>query len=113
MTISLEHIVPEDWRAVERMRVALQSLVIDAGGQSLGLRIGTGSATWTAAVNSASVTVPHGLGKTPTIAGAFTRDLGIAYAVTARDATNITVRGFATAGTPTSGTATFDWAVIG
>lgn len=109
--IKLEHLA--DSSISDRNFQKLMSLVLDTGGESVGLRFGTGSATWTAAVNSASVTVPHGLGKIPAAAGAFTRDLGIAYAVTARDATNITVRGFATAGAPTSGTATFDWAVIG
>lgn len=111
--ISLEHIVPEDWQAVDRMRQTLQSLVVDTGGRSIGIRCGTGTAVFTAAQASATVTVPHGLGKTPLFAIAGTRNNLIGYAVTARDATNLSVIGFVTSNVATTNTLTFDWLVIG
>lgn len=77
------------------------------------INVGTGSATWSASTNSGSVTVPHGLGRTPTVAAAFARNGAIEYAVTARDATNLTVIGFLTAGGTTTATLTFDWIAIG
>lgn len=75
--------------------------------------VGQGTATWTAAINSASVTVPHTLGRVPVYAVASTRNGGVDYAITARTSTSITVVGFATAANTITLTATFDWLVIG
>lgn len=64
--IALEHIAPEDWAAVERVRQALQSLVVDTGGQSIGVRFGAASVTWPGGSPfSTAKTVTHGLGRTP------------------------------------------------
>lgn len=70
---------------------------------------GSDSATWTGSERSATVTVAHGLAGTPTFAQASSRDVDIAYAVTGRDATNITVRGRYLPGTAIGTTHTFDW----
>jgi hypothetical protein len=120
MTVSLERIAPEDWPAVERMRQALQSLVIDTGldpttkqPRSVSIRFGTGTAVFTASQASATVTIPHGLATTPVFAIASTRNNLIGYAVTGRSATTISVIGFVTVNTVTTNTLTFDWAVIG
>lgn len=81
---------------------------------SVGIRFGTAAATWTASVSSASVTVPHGLGKTPVFAEASTRNGLIHYAVTGRDATNLTVVGYVTYNSAfTGGPITFDWLAVG
>jgi len=111
--IALEHIQPEDWAAVARVIDTLRSLVIDTGGVSLGIRVGTGSATFTASPTSAAVTVPHGLGRVPAIAAGFSRNAQFGYSVTGRDATNLTVVGSYEPGTNQTGTITFDWMVIG
>jgi hypothetical protein len=64
--ISLEHIAPEDWAAVERVRQVLQSLVPDTGGRSIGVRFGVSTLTWPGGVAGSSIgTVTHGLGRTP------------------------------------------------
>lgn len=77
------------------------------------MRSGTGTATWTAAIRSGTTTVPHGLGVVPTSARASSQDTDVTYAVTGRDATNITVRGYYLPGTNLTGTFTFDWEAIG
>lgn len=111
--IALDHIADGDWQAVERLRLALQSLVVDTGGQSIGVRFGTSTATWTAAATTPGVTIPHGLARSPIYAHASTRTSLLEYAVTSRDATNIVVTGFVTMNTAFTGSATFDWVVIG
>lgn len=106
---------------IRQLQGALGGMSISIDGDGRGLRIGTGLAirwgtgsnTWTAAVDAAAVNVAHGLTRTPIAAGAFTRDKLLAYPVTARDATNITVQGFVTSNVVTTATRTFDWIVIG
>lgn len=69
MTIALEHIQAEDWPAVNRTVDTLRSLVLDTGGQSLGIRVGTGTLTFPgASIFTSTLTVTHGLGRTPVVA---------------------------------------------
>lgn len=67
MTVSLGNIAPEDWAAVERMRQRLQSLVVDTGGQSVGIRFAQATLSFAASTNSGTITVSHGLGRTPIV----------------------------------------------
>lgn len=83
------------------------------GGKQVEIRFGTGSATWTAASTTPTVTVPHGLGRLPVFASASTANGLIGYAVTAVDATNLSVVGFTTPNTAFTGTLNFYWLAIG
>lgn len=60
--IGLEQIA--DGSVTDRNFQKLMSLVIDTGGQSVGLRFGVASVTHTASVQGVQ-TVTHGLGRTP------------------------------------------------
>lgn len=65
--ISLERLF--DNSPTDRNFQRLVSLVVDTGGQSVGLRFGTVTLTYTASATSAAATVTHGLGKTPEYIG--------------------------------------------
>lgn len=65
MTIALEHLA--DGSISDHNFQKLMALVLDTGGQSIGLRIGTGTVTFTTSTTSPVVTVNHGLGKTPVV----------------------------------------------
>jgi hypothetical protein len=92
---------------LERLARLVTQLQGALGGKTI--RTGSDSATWPTAERSNTVTVAHGLAGTPTFAQASSRDVDIAYAVTGRDATNITVRGRYLPGTAINTTHTFDW----
>lgn len=113
--VPLEHLHEGDWAGLNRVVDTLRSLVLDTGGRSLGVRIGTGSATWAATgVSSGTATIAHGLGRTPVYAKAGSQNALREYAVTSRDATNIVVTGYRTDNVaPGVGTTNFDWVVIG
>lgn len=96
----------------------LSQAVIDTGAdpttgapRQVGLRFGTGTATFTASTHSANVTVPHGLGRVPANVQ-LTAYHDIVYEIVSTDATNIVVQGWAPGGA-TTGTLGFDWLVIG
>jgi hypothetical protein len=65
MGIGLEQLA--DGSVSDRNFQALAQLVLDTGGKSLGIRFGTGSATWSASQVSGAVTVTHGLGASPAL----------------------------------------------
>jgi hypothetical protein len=116
VTIALEHIQPDDWAAVNRVTDTLRSLVIDTGGRSIGIRIGSGAATWTASINAAPVSVSHGLGRIPALAAAFPQAGGLGYEIpaTSLTSTTMTVQGFTTAANViTLAASPFYWVVIG
>lgn len=60
--IKLEHLA--DGSVTDRNFVKLAGLVLDTGGQSVGLRFGTFSGT-TSATGELTTTVAHGLARTP------------------------------------------------
>lgn len=113
MTVKLERLF--DGSRSDQNFATLQLIIdrlLDAD-KSFGLRLGTGTATWTAAAGSANVTVTHGLGSVPIVAITGTRDDLFGYAVTARSATTLTVKGFTTHNAAVTTSRTFDWVVIG
>jgi hypothetical protein len=63
MTIALEQLA--DGSIADRNFQTLARLVLDTGGITAGVRFGTVTFTWTAAAASATMTVAHGLGRTP------------------------------------------------
>lgn len=100
MTIALEHVQDADWPAVNRNIDTLTRLVPDTGGQSIGIRLLAGSVTWPGGVGLTTLSVAHGLGKTPKAAVASINLNGVATPtdVQARlGATNITLVFFNTA----------------
>lgn len=111
--IALEHISPEDWNAVDRMRQTLNALVLDTGGRSVGIRFGVGTATWTASAFSAAVVIPHGLGRAPVVAFAGSQNALNGYSVSGVGATNMSVTGFRTDNVSVTGSAGFFWVVFG
>lgn len=111
MTIALEQLA--DGSVSDRNFQRLMSLVLDTGGRSVGIRFGTGTATWTAAVSSAAVTIPHGLGRTPVAVFLSTRNPLVGYAASSIGATSFVATGFETANLAITTTNTFDWLVIG
>lgn len=62
--ISLEHLA--DGSVSARNFETLRRLVVDTGGESLGLRVGSETLTWPGgSADTGTVTVDHGLGKAP------------------------------------------------
>lgn len=66
-----EYVPDGGWDAVRRNFEKAQVLSVDTGGQSLGVRFGTDTASFSAASNTGSITVAHGLGKTPEFISVF------------------------------------------
>lgn len=94
----------------------LNQLVIDPGGVSLGMRIGTASASFVSSAITSSVVVDHGLGREPQLIVMQPRGGGgVQASVDARTDTTFTFRGYTTTGASTVGTLalTYDWLVIG
>jgi hypothetical protein len=110
MTIALEHLA--DNSPADRNFRRLAQLMPNTGGKSIGIRFGSSSATWTAAVLSAAVTIPHGLGIAPGYVGIQTQSQLFDFKVTA-DATNLTVTGYRTDNTAVSATINFYWLACG
>jgi hypothetical protein len=117
MTIVLEHIQEGDWAAVNRVVDTLRSLVLDTGGQSLGIRVGVSTGVvFTASTSSATKTVTHGLGRTPVVAFAIDNSAvaagsGITLSTGALTSTTFGVVGFFPSALTT--TIPFYWVVIG
>lgn len=112
MGISLEQLA--DGSTSDRNFQKLQVLVLDTGGASLGLRMGTGSVTFTAANTSAVKVVSHGLGRTPAVVLTTPNaNTGFVFSVTARASTTFSVQGFTTGGGSVTTTVNFDWVAIG
>jgi hypothetical protein len=63
--INLENLL--DGSIADRNFQALARLGIDTGGQSVGIRFGVATLSWTASTDSAVLTVTHGLGRTPVV----------------------------------------------
>lgn len=95
---------------LEKLASLIRQLQGAMDGRSM--KVGTGTATWTAAVSSANVVVNHGLSAAPTVVVTGTRDDLFGYAVTARTATTFTVKGFTTHNAAVSTSRTFDWIAI-
>lgn len=115
MAVPLEQLA--DGSTSDRNFQKLAALVPDMGGQSLGFRLGTTTAVFTASGTSATRTVTHGLGRAPqgvwlqVVSGSTN---SVAYYVTG-SATATTFQLFARtfdASTPTATTSIF-WLVIG
>jgi hypothetical protein len=117
MTIALEHIHPDDWAAVNRVTDTLRSLVIDTGGQSIGIRVGVSTGVvFTASTSSATKTVTHGLGRTPVVAfaidnSAIAAGSGVTMSTGALTSTTFGAVGFFPSALTT--TIPFYWVVIG
>lgn len=94
----------------------LHSLILQLQGAIDGKtrRTGSSTATWTAAIESANKTIPHGLGVTPTHVTLTAVGTGaLLYSVVSVDATNIVVKGRDTRDTNLTGTFSFTWEAIG
>jgi hypothetical protein len=119
MTIPLEHIQDHDWAGVNRVVDTLRSLVLNTGGVSLSLRVGTTTLTWAnGAANSAVATVTHGLGRTPAAVLALGNGTGGPNLVVVQaftiGATTFQMQGGFLTGTSTGTTnVTTGWVVIG
>jgi hypothetical protein len=88
-------------------------ILIDTGGRAIGIRWGTGTATFTGASPSTTTNVSHGLGSTPKVViVSASSGVGINYNVTAKAATTFSVVGDYPFGA-ISGAFTFDWIAIG
>jgi hypothetical protein len=111
MSLSLQDLA--DNSVSDRNFRKLAQLVIDTGGKDIGLRWGTGTAVFTAAVFTPTVTIAHGLGKTPVVAFTQTQSGLIDYAVTGFTATNLSVVGFSTNNVAVTATLSFYWIVVG
>jgi hypothetical protein len=93
----------------------LRSLVLDTGGITAGIRIGTDAVTFTASTTSATKTVTHGLGKIPTFVGLQAVDSSGAITVrpVAGASNNTTFDAIGRCASAVTGAATFYWVVIG
>lgn len=113
MGIGLEQLA--DGSTSDRNFQKLQALVPDTGGVSLGVRVGGGTATWTASNVSADVTVTHGLGRTPVFADAKLRggSTSIEFEIVSTTATTMVVRGYTTGGASITFSNAFGWVAIG
>lgn len=117
MTLPLPPFDPGDPAGLQFILDRLADAAIDTGGQAVKLRFGTSSVTFTASANSAQVTIPHGMGSKPVIAGGFAATpanarITVQESATA-DPTNIYLTGFQTQGTAVSITQNIYWFAIG
>lgn len=111
--IALEHVPDLD---IDRNLQMLAKLTIDAGGRSVGLRFGTVTLTWTANTASGSVSVAHGLGKTPVVVLATGKDAAVFGQIPSCNPNSYTATTFTmSAETKNSwtGTMTLCWVAIG
>lgn len=106
--IVLEHI--GDGSIADRNFQTLMQVVPDTGGISVGLRSGTEFVTFSASTTSNTVTVTHGLNKTPrvTIGSAAST---VKFAVLNKTTTTFDI--FGRADSSTSATVNFDWIAVG
>lgn len=113
MGIALERL--EDNSVTDRNFLTLAEIVVDTGGQSVGVRFGANSATWSASPTSATKTIAHGLGRTP--GAVFVSATGTGFLLyseaSASNSTNIFISGTDTRNTSLTGTFAFYWLVIG
>jgi hypothetical protein len=72
LLINLEQL--GDNSVTDRNFQALQAFVPDTGGQSINVRFGTVTLSWSAATVATNVTVPHGLGRLPVVVLATGKD---------------------------------------
>lgn len=110
MTIALEQLATGD--VVDRNFQALAELVIDTGGRSVGVRWGSGNATFASSI-TAPVTITHGLGHAPVFVVAITTNGSIGYVVGAKGATTVALTAYVTFNTAVTGTFSFDWLAVG
>lgn len=123
MTIGLEH-TADDNPAIDRNFDKLRSSLIDASGvtgttsgQTLTLRFGIATATFTASARSAGFTVSHGLGTTPECIIAMsvgsTMNICVNYVSGSRTDTDFDLVSETVDGTAISGTAAVFWLAMG
>lgn len=116
MRSPLEPIQPGDWDGVQRLVDLLSRLLIDVGGRSIGVRFGSGTLTFPGGSPSTStVTVNHGLGRTPVAVCVCNEFLGSIGSVNTLTSTTFQTLGFTVDGSsPGAGTgAPFYWIAIG
>jgi hypothetical protein len=120
----LEHLLSGDWETASRNFERLDRLFSLASKSSdgfgftvagIGVRFGSTTAAWPGGgAVSGGVTIPHGLGRTPIMAGAFSRDALFEYVPGSRSSTNIVVTGYITTNTVVAASSrSFDWLAIG
>lgn len=111
-----EYLSDGAWDVARRLFATVFRLLIDTGGQSVGIRFGSSALTFAASTNSASTTIPHGLGRLPIVV------LALPFSspafgkiptlnLSSSDATSIVLNG--EIGTAHTGSISFSWAVIG
>jgi hypothetical protein len=111
--------VPLDWvtdPTIQRNFDRLRELAVDTGGQSVGIRFGTGSVAYPGGDdNFPSEVVTHGLGTTPVVALVTSAGAGTFMAAHTLDSTDFTIDGGTIDGSsPAAATAvTYYWLVIG
>lgn len=116
MTINLEHTADEN-TAIDRNFEKLKSLVIDTGGESVGMRFGIAVLTYTAAAVTPALTVTHGLGVTPECILALPASGAnrhcVNYVVVTRTDTTFDLISETVTGAAISGNLSVFWLVIG
>lgn len=113
MSISLEHLADGDWQGLRRVIDVLMKLVIDTGGQTVGVRFGVSSVTFTASnVSAAHAGILHGLATTPVVVIATARDPIVNIGCNGRSATALQFQGTCVTA-PITATITLDWVAIG
>lgn len=105
------------WTTVQRNFDKLVATLIDTGGQSVGIRFGTDTLSFSAAAASATKTITHGLGKTPVAVFAMS-DLSTEYIVINSIAASFTdtqfqVKAQTASGSSITQTPRFYWLAIG
>ena len=115
MGINLETLA--DNSKADRNFRKLAQLVLDTGGQDVGVRFGTGTATWPGGSQfTNTVTITHGLGRTPiaVVCTCITGGAAIgAYQAFGYTSTTFAVKAQAVDGGTTAGSQTFAWVAIG
>lgn len=117
MSIGLERVQEGDWDGLNRVIDRLRSLVLDTGGQSIGVRFGHVTLSWSSSTSAGNQVVAHGLGRTPENVQVTPRSMPFSSGVTvtckevSRDATDITIN--AEASSSVTGDVVVDWLVVG
>lgn len=108
--ITLAHVASGDPALLERNFRTIARLTPDAGGLSIDIRSGTGVLTFTSSARSATLTVTHGIGRTPVVTLGAYNDI-IVEIVSKTDQT-FTVEGWVPSGAGTFDL-NFDWIAVG
>lgn len=116
MTVALEQLA--DGSISDRNFQKLMRIVLDTGGQTIGIRVGTSVLTWAGGnqFTGTLASIAHGLGKTPKVILATPQNPPVnAYAWTGTiSSTVFSLTGQTTAAAPVAGTTmTVGWVAIG